>query len=242
MTEEATRNKTWANMITAKVSEDKIKLIHLLSWRPWINMSQVRNGDGTMTYRGAWGVEVGYLGGSNCGECGIGKIVFPYATVNWTMQGDIPSNADAMVNAAVNLAAAEIDPAWANKINDYLVDDKDERERLRTNYILSLVEYYKNGSGGGSGQVTRGTRVRVARGRKVPKGTEGVIIWLGTSTFMGKTVGRCGVKDDAGNVHWTATSNVDTIGGKLNDEQAINEAKRAYVCSGGDWILGPIRN
>lgn len=56
-------------------------------------------------------------------------------------------------------------------------------------------------------QLRKGKRCVVARGRKVPKGTEGVCIWIGDGHY-GE---RCGVKDDSGTVHWTASKNVDVI-------------------------------
>lgn len=52
--------------------------------------------------------------------------------------------------------------------------------------------------------VKRGAVVEVVRGRKVPKGTKGVVIWIGDGRFGT----RVGVKDDAETVHWTALSNV----------------------------------
>ena len=55
--------------------------------------------------------------------------------------------------------------------------------------------------------VRKGRHVRVVRGRKVPKGTEGVCIWVGDGTW-GE---RCGIKDAAGVVHWTASKNVEAI-------------------------------
>lgn len=55
----------------------------------------------------------------------------------------------------------------------------------------------------------KGKRVRVVRGRKVPRGTEGVVIWLGVDDW-GKA--RLGLKDADGNAHWTAASNVEVIG------------------------------
>lgn len=53
-----------------------------------------------------------------------------------------------------------------------------------------------------------GTRqVRVVRGRKVPIGTEGTIIWFGEGNYGL----RVGLKDAEGNTHWTAASNVEVI-------------------------------
>lgn len=55
-------------------------------------------------------------------------------------------------------------------------------------------------------RVEKGKKVRVVRGRKVPRGTEGVVIWRGRSNYGGM---RVGIKDAAGEVHWTAESNVE---------------------------------
>lgn len=55
-------------------------------------------------------------------------------------------------------------------------------------------------------RVAKGKRVRVVRGRKVARGTEGVVIWRGVSNYGGY---RVGIKDAAGTVHWTAEGNVE---------------------------------
>lgn len=59
-------------------------------------------------------------------------------------------------------------------------------------------------------------RVRVAKGRKVPKGTEGICFWMGSycNTPHGDPWGiytsfRCGIRDDDGNVYWTAIDNIE---------------------------------
>jgi|SRR5580698_1161983 hypothetical protein len=51
----------------------------------------------------------------------------------------------------------------------------------------------------------RGKVLTVVRGRKVPRGTTGVCIWVGNGRF-GE---RVGIKDAEGTVHWTASANVD---------------------------------
>lgn len=68
----------------------------------------------------------------------------------------------------------------------------------------------------------RGRRVRVVRGRKVPRGTEGEVIWYGAGKNFGPVPRyrggwstaapmRVGIKDAAGTVHWTAASNVEVV-------------------------------
>lgn len=55
--------------------------------------------------------------------------------------------------------------------------------------------------------VVKGSRVVVARGRAVPKGTTGVVFWMGSGQY-GE---RVGIKDDAGVTYWTALANVDVV-------------------------------
>jgi hypothetical protein len=52
----------------------------------------------------------------------------------------------------------------------------------------------------------KGDKVKVVRGRKVPIGVEGVVIWSGSDNW-GKA--RVGIKDAEGKVHFTAESNVE---------------------------------
>ena len=53
-------------------------------------------------------------------------------------------------------------------------------------------------------RIAKGRTAVVFKGRKVPVGTRGVIIWLGSGAY-GE---RVGVKDASGTVHWTASANV----------------------------------
>jgi hypothetical protein len=81
----------------------------------------------------------------------------------------------------------------------------------------------------------KGRVVVVARGRKVPLGTEGVVIWKGAGHY-GE---RVGVKDAAGTVHWTAAKNVDVV----NPEQfeAPDADGVAYAERVSDWGRGYYR-
>ena len=61
-------------------------------------------------------------------------------------------------------------------------------------------------------------RVRVIKGRKVPKGTEGEVFWLGSycrspygDPWGIYTTYRCGIKDDKGEVYWTSVDNIEVI-------------------------------
>ena len=55
--------------------------------------------------------------------------------------------------------------------------------------------------------MTKGTRVVVVRGVKVPRGTTGEIFWTGVTKYGP----RVGFKDSEGTVHWTAASNVEAM-------------------------------
>lgn len=54
------------------------------------------------------------------------------------------------------------------------------------------------------GEIIKGATVEVFKGRKVPKGTTGTVIWIGE----GQWGPRVGIKDAAGETHWTALDNV----------------------------------
>ena len=56
------------------------------------------------------------------------------------------------------------------------------------------------------GDMEKGQTVTVVKGRKVPKGTTGVVFWVGEDSY-GK--GRIGFKGTDGETYWTATSNVE---------------------------------
>jgi hypothetical protein len=69
--------------------------------------------------------------------------------------------------------------------------------------------------------IGKGDIVRVYKGRKVPVGTIGKVIWEGDSAY-GR---RLGVKDDEGTVHWVAADNV----------QRAN-ATEIEAAAAGDWV------
>ena len=64
-----------------------------------------------------------------------------------------------------------------------------------------------------------GDYVEVVRGRKVPKGTRGTIVWIGVYErgYRGSGIDpykceqRIGIKDDNGNMHYTYTKNVELV-------------------------------
>jgi hypothetical protein len=56
-------------------------------------------------------------------------------------------------------------------------------------------------------EVRKGSNVKVVKGRKVPKGTMGVVFWIGSSEW-GE---RVGIKDASETVHWTSIDNVIVV-------------------------------
>jgi hypothetical protein len=66
----------------------------------------------------------------------------------------------------------------------------------------------------------KGGRAKVVKGRKVPKGTEGVVIWVGGGDWGP----RVGIKDDAGTVHWTALGNVVSLGWEKEVDARLRKA------------------
>lgn len=88
----------------------------------------------------------------------------------------------------------------------------------------------------------KGDRVKVFKGRKVAKGTTGVVIWKG----HGDWGLRVGIKDDAGTVHWTARDNVCKVTDKPEgmswvdylNKQEEDEAEREAACpKKGEYVL-----
>lgn len=238
MSETPALDKEWADILKSETKAVGGKTMQPILWRRNIVVGNSPWGD-YMMYRGVWYCQVGILTDNNI----LLTVNLPYAVVEWRTNCDSPTpDPEQVVANAMASVADHVNPGCvAHMDQQFVLRDNAKHDELRTRYILSLVEYYKSG-GGGDRQITKGTKVRVVRGRKVPIGTEGVVIWLGSGTYMGKTVGRCGIKDAAGKVHWTATANVDTIGTRMSEGEAIVEAKAAYLQSGGEWIFGPIRN
>ena len=64
---------------------------------------------------------------------------------------------------------------------------------------------------------TKGKVVKVVKGRKVPIGTTGEVIWTGLElsgrrySYHGKTPVRIGIKTVDGTVHWTDADNVEVL-------------------------------
>lgn len=81
-------------------------------------------------------------------------------------------------------------------------------------------------------RLERGVRVRVVKGRKVPKGTEGTVVWIGVDQYgsrYGTTKYRIGIRPDGdGEAVFTAGSNVVV----LHPERGPLEPSNAVVYDG----------
>lgn len=78
------------------------------------------------------------------------------------------------------------------------------RGNMSAGYAIDLVIRFGN------------KKVKVVKGRKVPIGTEGVVFWMGSycnSPYRDPwgiyTTYRCGIRDEAGDIHWTAVDNIE---------------------------------
>jgi len=72
--------------------------------------------------------------------------------------------------------------------------------------VRNQIELLKN-----QAKVHKGDNVRVIRGRKTPKGTEGKVFWLGPDRYSDGM--RCGFKSSDGATHWVALDYVSKITG-----------------------------
>jgi len=70
----------------------------------------------------------------------------------------------------------------------------------------------------------KGQTTKVVRGRKIPIGTEGKLIWVGQTKF-GK---RVGIKDATETVHWTAWGNIEFTD-PVDEATVLANAKKRYT-------------
>lgn len=94
------------------------------------------------------------------------------------------------------------------------------REEIRTAVINRLVaDTTHNRRTKAAETVTKGVTVKIVRGRKIPLGTTGTVIWKGQNQWGW----RVGIKPDPmkEEVLWTALGNVETV---YDDAQVVAEA------------------
>ena len=79
-------------------------------------------------------------------------------------------------------------------------------------------------------KVDKDKKVIVVKGRKVPKGTEGVVFWIGIQNYgkyhrSGYEVTRIGIKDEFGTIFWTSASNVEVI---IQNQLSLEEIEHKF--------------
>ncbi len=123
---------------------------------------------------------------------------------------------DAEVNAEAHGPHAPVDHSKATKYDHLrgfkveVVQTDVERETLKTlqqavDDAVNQEEYAQTAAA-----PLRGRIVKVVKGRKVAKGTEGEVFWVGEDRFH-HGAQRVGFKTDAGDKHFTAAGNVEVI-------------------------------
>lgn len=119
-----------------------------------------------------------------------------------------------------------------------IVTDATRLEDIRTEAVNALVAQVTAAALDDAGKkVEKGGTVKVVRGRKVPLGTTGKVIWKGESRFGW----RVGIKDATDTVHWTALGNVTAVYDEAQvTATALAAAKVEYTKSLAR-IFGPVR-
>jgi hypothetical protein len=87
---------------------------------------------------------------------------------------------------------------------DELAQERDLQENLDLAKVLHAAAVEEHA-------VAKDKTVRVVRGRKVPKGMEGTVCWIGEDRYSRSYKRRIGIKVDEYTVHWTAASNVEVV-------------------------------
>lgn len=101
------------------------------------------------------------------------------------------SESEAVVDATPEVIAA---------YDAYMVEKARQASIIRTAILEDEAEARVR-------EVRRGCRAVVAKGRKVAKGTEGRVFWLGESAYGW----RAGLETDSGETVWTALSNLTRV-------------------------------
>jgi len=97
------------------------------------------------------------------------------------------------------VAVPDLTDEYKEAMEDKVRADKKAREQARLDAQIKEAEKQWDAP-------VKGKKMQVFKGRKVPKGTEGEVIWVGASRY-GRGL-RVGLKDAEGTVHWTDAVNV----------------------------------
>lgn len=128
--------------------------------------------------------------------------------------------------------------------NGATVDATDEVKAAAGEYIAARdIESWNLATAHDALMVEKGSAVEVFKGRKVPIGTTGTVIWIGADRYK-RGAFRVGVKDEAGEVHWTAEDNVRVTDGaaRLTDLDEIARSTALRITrlikdgQANDWV------
>ena len=133
----------------------------------------------------------------------------------WEVNGYNDSDFYALVWTGESLASVEYATTrgWTYA-NSATVDATDEVKAAAAEWLAERdIASWNAAAAHDALMVNKGDTVEVVRGRKVPIGTTGEVIWIGADKYdrTGRKQ-RLGVKDGDGEVHWTAESNVRLVG------------------------------
>lgn len=142
-----------------------------------------------------------------------------YADVIEPLTGEIKSiEYDTTRYAGCGIAQANIDLTKENYCT-YLTNSY---EKKLNEFIKKYQDELK--------KVDKNKKVIVIKGRKVPKGTEGVVFWVGTQNYdrykrSGYEVTRIGFKDKFDTVYWTSADNVEVI---IQEQLSLEEIEYKF--------------
>lgn len=105
---------------------------------------------------------------------------------------------------------------YNHELQPYMVSSGGIPEMDTTNMLRNTLKVLRLALGkmDNLSTVSKGKTVVVNRGRKVPIGTTGTVVGFVQAKSYGyhhRPNDRVGIKDDAGEVHWTSVDNVDVV-------------------------------
>lgn len=100
-------------------------------------------------------------------------------------------------------------------------------ENVKTRQLQEALNAARNAAT----KIQKGAKVEVVKGRKVAKGTKGVIFWTKTCNYDRynrpmNEVTKIGIKDAEGNVYWSYAHNVQVIPETVNAQEVIKKLKQ----------------
>jgi len=124
---------------------------------------------------------------------------------------------------------------WNRLLTQTVIASDAAKEQGRTDLVLAMIEEERERlKSQRYDNPRRGQTTKVVRGRKIPIGTEGKLIWVGQTKF-GK---RVGFKDATETVHWTAWGNIEFTD-PVDENEVLAEAKKRYTETYGSVFGAP---